>query len=282
MKIPLNLIIVAGLLLIPAFTYAQKAERLWETEATLMTCESALYDAKRDRIYVSNINGQPSEKNGKGSISIIDKEGKITNQDWITGLNAPKGMAMAGDNLFIADLTELVIVDLKEGKVGNKVEMPGSSFLNDVSVGPDGKVYITDSNKKVVYSYDNGEIEEHFAKEKLVKPNGIVVDKSGFTLIDMGSGVFYTASPKAKKLTAVTTGLIGGDGIIKLNDKEFITSNWNGEIWYVKLGSKPLRLVDTKESKEQAADLGFIPGSNILLVPTFFANKVVAYKITGI
>ena len=65
-------------------------------------------DAATGTIYVANIEGDPVGKDGKGSISIIGKDGTITNQNWVTGLNAPKGMGITNGMLYVTDIDELV------------------------------------------------------------------------------------------------------------------------------------------------------------------------------
>src|SRR5690349_2445801 len=84
---------------------AQKLTRLWETDSVLRVPESVLYDAKNKVLYVANIDGKPDEKDGKGFISKVSPEGKITNLEWITGLHAPKGMGLSGNTLYVADVT---------------------------------------------------------------------------------------------------------------------------------------------------------------------------------
>lgn len=102
--------------------------KIWETDSTLTTNESVLYDASSGKIYVSNIEGQPAEKDGKGSISIIDKEGNIVTQDWVTGLNAPKGMGVANGNFYVTDIDQLVEVNTESGEITKKYPVEGVSF----------------------------------------------------------------------------------------------------------------------------------------------------------
>src|SRR5690606_34663695 len=84
------------------------AELLWETGTDLTTCESVLYDRESGNIYVANIEGGAAEKDGKGSISIISNDGEITQRDWVTGLNAPKGMGISEGKLYVTDIDEVV------------------------------------------------------------------------------------------------------------------------------------------------------------------------------
>ena len=94
--------------------------QLWETSADLTTCESILYDDASGTIYVANIEGDAAEKDGKGSISIISKEGEITDADWVSGLNAPKGMGIMDGKLYVTDIDEVVEIDIEGASISNR------------------------------------------------------------------------------------------------------------------------------------------------------------------
>ena len=79
----------------PATTH--KLTKLWETETALKVPESVRLDAKRKLMYVSNIDGEPWAADGKGSIAKVGLDGKIIAAEWVTGLDAPKGMALSED-----------------------------------------------------------------------------------------------------------------------------------------------------------------------------------------
>ena len=82
--------------------------KLWETDTLLKTPESVLYSAKEKFLYVSNIDGAAAAKDGKGSVGKVGLDGKIIMVDWVAGLNAPKGMGLYKNKLYVADLTEVV------------------------------------------------------------------------------------------------------------------------------------------------------------------------------
>ena len=109
---------------------AQKAtvQKLWATDTILKVPESVLVDDKENCLWVSNIDGASNGKDGKGSISKLSKTGAPINLDWVTGLNAPKGMGKYKQELYVADLTELVVIDIKKGIIKNKIKVEGSVF----------------------------------------------------------------------------------------------------------------------------------------------------------
>ncbi|MEB2784703.1 SMP-30/gluconolactonase/LRE family protein [Algoriphagus persicinus] len=247
--------------------------KIWETDSTLTTNESVLYDAATGKIYVANIEGDPSEKDGKGSISILDKDGKIVNQNWVTGLNAPKGMGITNGNLYVTDIDQVVEINLESGKIIKKYAVEGGKFLNDLATY-DGKVYFTDMNTGKVHLLDAGKISTVTEGHESI--NGIAIGEDGMLYGLDKSGLKTLPSDDTSELLNGT--VTGGDGLVILGDGNYIASRWAGEIYFVSSDGETL-LLDTKDAESNTADIGFIPGDNIVLVPTFFKNKVVAYKL---
>ncbi|MEB2780209.1 ATP-binding protein [Algoriphagus sp. C2-6-M1] len=247
--------------------------KIWETDSTLTTNESVLYDAATGKIYVANIDGDPSGKDGKGSISILDKDGKIVNQNWVTGLNAPKGMGITQGNLYVTDIDQVVEINLESGKIIKKYAVEGGKFLNDLATY-DGKVYFTDMNTGKVHLLDAGKISTVTEGHESI--NGIAIGEDGMLYGLDKSGLKTLPSDDTSELLNGT--VTGGDGLVILGDGNYIASRWAGEIYFVSSDGETL-LLDTKDAESNTADIGFIPGDNIVLVPTFFKNKVVAYKL---
>ncbi len=76
-----------------------QVNKLWETPANLKDPESVAYESKQQVLFVSNINGQPDQKDQNGFISKVSpSNGSIIELNWITTLNAPKGIAISNDN----------------------------------------------------------------------------------------------------------------------------------------------------------------------------------------
>jgi len=125
-----------GALLITAGAQAapHKLTKLWESAAVLKVPESVRFDAQRKVLYVSNIDGQPWESDGKGSIAKIGLDGKVIAAEWVTGLDGPKGLALSDDGkwLFAADLGGIVVIDIDKAKVDHKIAIPEGQQLNDL------------------------------------------------------------------------------------------------------------------------------------------------------
>lgn len=248
--------------------------KIWETDSTLKVPESVLYSAAEKVLYVSCIDGNPSEKDLKGSIAKVSLTGKILNPAWAVNLSAPKGMGIHNGSLYVADLSEVVVIDLKSGKISNRIPVEGAIFLNDITIDAAGNVYVSDSRTGKVHRIQNGKVSLWMDKKPGV--NGLLaVDNSIYLAV---KDTLYKAD-SAKKLAIITTGMDeSSDGIVK-NGNDIIVSCWNGIIYSVQPNGTKKELLDTRAKKSNTADLGFDPATKTLYVPTFFKNKVVAYQI---
>lgn len=255
--------------------------KLWETDTLLKTCEAVRYDAAKKIIYVSNIGGVPTNsKDGDGTMSILNLDGNIINQNWTTGIDAPKGVDFYNDNLYVADIDAIVKINRKTGQVEKKYEVPNAVFLNDVAIDTNGDVYVTDSRDDKIYKLHDG-VVSLWMELKGINPNGIFIEKNRVLVVSSSKGDFISIDKNTKQTTMLATGILSGDGIVAINEG-YIISAWKGEIYFVEKNSKDEAaklILDTKEEKLNTADIGIVQEKNILLVPTFFGNKVVAYKI---
>lgn len=247
---------------------------IWETDSTLKTPESVLYHAPGKILYVSCIDGKSDEKDLKGSIAKVSPDGKIINTEWATNLSAPKGMGIHNGVLYVADLNEVAAIDLKSGKITKRIAVPNSVFLNDITIDQKGIIYVSDSRAGKIYQIRNG--EPSLWMDKKPGANGLL--SVGNDLYIAVKDTLYKADMN-KKLTAITTGMDESSDGIAMNGKDFIVSCWNGVIYYIKPDGSKTELLDTRAQKSNTADIGFDPATKTLYVPTFFKNKVVAYRL---
>jgi sugar lactone lactonase YvrE len=264
---------------IAAAAHTQSLQLKWSTDTLLRVPESVLFDSKANILYVSNIDGKSNEKDGKGFISKVSPDGKILTLEWATGLNAAKGMGIYKDNLFVADLTRVVVFELASGKLTTSIEIDGAQFLNDITVDSKGNVYVSDSNTGKIYKVANGKAELYFESTEFKRINGLLAIKEGLYVADAGNGKNYKLTPD-KKLTLYTETAPGADGIVLTGKNEYIVSSWGGEIYFVDASGKSQKLLDTKEQKLNSADVDYDPKTKMLFVPTFFGNRVMAYEFT--
>jgi len=119
---------------------------LWNITTDFAAPESAYYHSGSNAIFVSSINGQILEKDGNGYLSRLSPDGTVVAAKWVTGLNAPKGIRSVGNTLWVADIDEVVAIDIKKARVKERVKVEGAMFLNDLATASDGTVYVSDSN----------------------------------------------------------------------------------------------------------------------------------------
>ncbi|MEQ1796748.1 MAG: ATP/GTP-binding protein [Lacibacter sp.] len=252
--------------------------KLWETDSTLKVPESVFFDGKNKVLYVANIDGKdPWGKDGKGSVGKVGLDGKIIAVDWVTGLNAPKGMGLFKNKLYVADLTELVVIDIVKGEIIERIAVKDAVGLNDVSVDQNGVVYVSDSRGRKVYEIENNNQVVLLDSNKLKGPNGVLKHKGILYVLD--AGAMYRME-KDKSLTKIAEGMEGGtDGIENVAANEFIVSTWGGVVYYVNADGTKQVLLDGREQKINSADIGYDAAKRIVYVPTFWRNSVVAYEL---
>lgn len=255
---------------------AKQLTPLWQT-ADLPTPESVLYvaDKKTPYLFVSLIDGQGDAADGKGGIAKLSPQGELLDKNWITGLNAPKGMALYQDRLYVADITELVVIDTKAQKVVEKIAVEGAVFLNDVAVSAEGVVYVSDTRTQKVHRLQQGKLDLYLAE--VASANGLQV--IGDTLI-VGAGPELIAVDAEKQRRVIASGFESGiDGIEHLGDNEFLVSCWVGLVYYVHKDGRLERLIDSRDEKINTADIGYDPHHKHLFVPNFFKDRVTAYQL---
>ncbi len=260
-----------------------KLTKIWQSDSTLITAESVLFDEQQGLYYVSCIGNVPPDKeDGDGYIATMDQRGNILNAAWIRGLDAPKGMALKDGKLYVTDINEFVIIDQASASIVKRINVPGSTFLNDVALAPDGKVYFTDSGQNTIYVYTDDKVKLFKKDRGLGGTNGIFVDEETIYLAGYGNGDINTIDIASKEITNRGKGVVpNGDGIAPW-EGGYVFSNWYGEVYYITPNWQIEKVLDTKDAKQNAADITINQKTSELLIPTFFDNRVVAYKIENV
>jgi len=249
--------------------------KLWSTDTILATPESVLFDAQNKVLYASLIEGQPDQADGKGGIAKVGLDGKILDANWVSGLNAPKGLGKYNNMLYAADLTEVAVIDMPSGKVTKRIPVEGAQFLNDITVDAKGNVFVSDSRTGKVHKIENDVVTTYL--ENLKGPNGLLA--LGDDLYVLASGTLYKAGAD-KKLTTIAQGMDAStDGVEQVRSGEYIVSCWSGVVYYVKDDGSTQQLLDTRADKTNSADIGYDANNKIVYVPTFFKKGVVAYQL---
>jgi sugar lactone lactonase YvrE len=266
-------------------------EIVWETEKIFELPESVIYDSQNDVLYVSNITDHPFNKDGTGYISKIGLDGKIIKKKWIDSLNAPKGLTISNGKLFIADIDELVEVDISTNKITNKYKGYGSVCMNDVTADKYGNIYVGDTYTDTIYRLNQfGQLPAWFYSPQLA-PNGLHIDDEEGNLI-VGSwgalmegwgtpelkGSLKSINIHTKKLKNLGKKPIGNlDGIESDGKGAYFVTDWTGaKLYRVKKNGKFKVVADVGKG---AADLEVILEKNLVIIPIMAEGKVIALKV---
>jgi len=254
-----------------------KLEKVWTSPDGLNVPESACYKSAEGIIYVSNIVGMHNIKDGEGFLSKLNEKGEFITKEWVKGLNAPKGIGCTKNKLFVTDIDQVVEADLVSGKVTNTYRNSKSKSLNDVTIASDGTVFISDSGGNCIFQIGKDSLEVFLQSDQLEKMNGILAEGNLLYLGSKNNFISVDQKSKAIRILAENAGYL--DGIVKVGKNKFVTSDFKGKVQLIEPGKDIEILMNTTDLKVNAADLGYISSQNLLLVPTFLDNKVVAFKL---
>ncbi|HKG05983.1 MAG TPA: amine dehydrogenase large subunit [Pedobacter sp.] len=252
-----------------------KLEKIWETDSIINLPESVLPDTKAGVLYVAIMGNSADAKDGIGGIGKLGLDGKVINLEWVTGLNSPKGMAIYKDKMYVADITDVVVIDIPKAKVLQTIPITDAGFLNDVTVSDKGIVYVSDSKTKKIHRITGGKDEVYM--ENIDGINGLKA--VGDDLYIAGGGKNLLKADAAKSMIKIAGLPQGGDGIEPIGNGDFVFSAWGGYIYYVYADGRNELLLDTHLQKINTADIGYDPVKKIVYVPTFFKKSVIAYQL---
>lgn len=268
------ILITASLMAAFSVNAQHSLSKLWQTDSVLPIPESVKLDPVSQILYVSLIDGDGSKKDGKGGVAKLGTGGTIINESWITGLNAPKGIGQYGDLLYVADISDVVVIRISENKVINKIPIEGAEFLNDVTVDKNGVVYVSDSKKNTVHQIIRD--KPTLYADNLPNANGVLA--VGSSLYVLASGDLWRIDSKKERTKIAGDMEKSTDGLEMVAPDEFLVSCWSGVIYYVKDG-KAEQMLDTRPEKSNTADIGYDSKNRVVFVPTFFKKSVVAYQL---
>lgn len=205
--------------------------------------ESAIFDATHERIIVSVIHGNPGEADGNGHLALLSPDGEISDPNWITGLDAPKGMAIVGETLLVADLTRLHEIDIATGTLLRSLDVEGAVFFNDIT--SDGeRAYVSDFMANRIWLYQAGDMTIWLEDEALAHPNGLFLDEERLVVGSWGQGMrddFSTEVPGAllsvdletQAISTIVPSLGNLDGVVRIGDT-LLVSDWiTGQLFVV-------------------------------------------------
>ena len=255
--------------------------------------EAARFDPELGVYFVANINGSPLGKDGNGFISRLTRDGKVDSLKFIAGgrsgavLNAPKGMAINGDTLWVADIDAARAFDKRSGKPILTVTLTGRArFLNDAVVGPDGAIYMTDTGvaddgkggmahpgPDQVFRIENRKATVALTFADKPGPNGITWDSTGsrFVIVPFGAKSIFQWAPGDSSARVIAEGPGMMDGVEPLGDGRLLITSWADSSLFVLDAGKITKLLGGLPAP---ADIGFDRERGRIAVPSLTDNRL--------
>ncbi len=236
--------------------------------------------------FISSVNGDPEQADNNGFITKLDAGGKLANLKFIQGgtngttLHAPKGMALVGDTLYVADLDAIRGFDAATGKPKGAVTIPtGASgvsavSLTDVAFDGKGLLYCSDQRANRIYRVEigSGKVSLLIADPQLAGPAGLALHpKSGqLIVVSWDKGKIFEISPDGHLTELVSNGFFSGR-FANLRGVDFdrwanmyVSDFTTGKVWRM-TWDKRFQVI--AEYLPSPGDLGIDRTNNLILVP---------------
>lgn len=257
--------------------------------------ESIKYDADQDVWFVANINGDPSAKDGNGFISRLKGDGTVDSLHFIESgkngvtLNGPKGMAIVGDTLWVADIDAIRSFNRTTGAPLTSIDLKGKAkFLNDAVAAPDG-VYFTDSGFGPNFSHPGpdqifrvagGKATVVLSNKALAAPNGIAWDSAGgrFLIGPFAGKTIQAWAPGQKSLKAVAETQGQVDGLEVLSGGRVLYTSWTDSTLNLLEGHK---VAPEGDKLPSPADIGIDTKRNRVAIPLLMEDRVEFRPLPG-
>ncbi|HIC46654.1 MAG TPA: GTP-binding protein [Methylophaga aminisulfidivorans] len=262
---------------------------VWTSPAELKNPESVIYDPITKLLYVSNVNGSPLDVDGNGFISQLSVDGKIQKLHWLDELNAPKGLALNGNNLYVSDINELVVIDIAEQRIIKRYPAEGAKFLNDVAVDKQGNVYVSDMMTDRIYRLADDKFDIWMEDPALEAPNGLLVEHNNLIVASWGhmTNGFETETPGHLKIIDLITHQMKSlgdqspagnlDGIEADGQGNYLVTDWlNGRLLKITPQGHSETLI---EFNQGSADHTVMPEKDLVIVPMMMDNVITAFRI---
>ncbi|MBW8769801.1 MAG: SMP-30/gluconolactonase/LRE family protein [Gemmatimonadetes bacterium] len=268
--------------------------------------ESVRYDPDDDVYYVSNMKGAGSVKDDNGFINRI----RASNPDSATilaeggkngvTLNAPKGLAIHGDTLWVTDIDVLRGFDKHSGALLATIDFAplGAVQLNDVAIGPDGTIHVTDtgiimSPKGVIHTGPdrifvvgpNAQISVAAEGFQLRRPNGITWDPVGKRWIVVSFDQFagqIMENPQGQATPKLIRTRAGGgqlDGVEVLRDGAILFTSWADSSIHMLANGRDKPII---RDVAVPADIGVDTKRNYVLIPLSMLGHVQLWSLDGV
>jgi sugar lactone lactonase YvrE len=278
---------LTGALLLAAGASAAEPQQVWQAQG-LDGPESAVLDAGEGVLYVSNVNGDAMAADGNGYISKLSLKGEILEQQWVTGLNAPKGLALHEGKLYVSDIDELAVIDVASGEITARHKAPGATFLNDVTAAGDGRVFVSDMMENQIWKLEGDQFELWLEGEDLGYPNGLLAEDDRLLIAAWGKpkedfttdvpGHLKAVDYETKEVTDLGDEPVGNlDGLEPDGHGGYLVTDWiSGGLYRFSPDGKAEMLMDLNPG---SADHEFVESESLAVIPMMMDGTVNAYQV---
>ncbi len=261
--------------------------RVWETPKQFLTPESAVYDPDREILYVTNFdNWYPDSMPRTGYVSTMNLEGEILELRWVTDLDSPAGAGLWQDKLFVLERGVLTEIDAGTGTIAARYPIPDSEFANDLAIDEEGNIYISDTRPSArpdsrIYRFKDGEFEVWMSGGAINWANGLFVHGNELLVGNSGDGKLKAVNLATKHVRdIICLGARVLDGIAVDRAGNYLVSHWEGQLYRVTPAGEVVEILDLQPDGLNTAAFEYVPEHNLLVMPTFGGNQVVAYRLT--
>lgn len=268
--------------------------------------ESVRYDPDQDVFFISNMTGYGSAEDGNGYISRVNAGNPVDAAVFVQGgkngvvLDSPKGMAIHGDTLWVADINILRAFNRKTGAPLASIDFTpyGAVQLNDVAIGPDGTVRVTDSGiimgkagvkhigpDHVYIVGPGGTVSIPAQGPDLHQPNGLTWDSAGKRWIVLsfdrlhGQVAEMPLDMRTRKVILQSTVLTQLDGVEMLPNGAIMFTSWADSAVHVLSGNSERKII---RAVPVPADIGVDTKRHHLAIPLSMLGRVQLWDIAGV
>ncbi len=275
--------------LFPLLLSAQPPELKWETTG-LHAPESIVFDAQRNCFYVSNLATRGKDRTpGDGFISKLARDGSLIALHWATGLEDPKGLAVANNRLYVGDIPDMVEIDLESGKIVARYQPADGQDgrFNDCTADPHGNVYVFSSRLGQVFRLHAGQFSPWFDVDTSITGglNGLRAESErlllgGWTVNDAGGqqqlGHISTVRFLDQRLARIgSSPLAHVDGIEPDGLGGYTVTDWpTGEVKHLAASGAVEILLQLAKG---TADHEYLIEDGLLLIPSMLEDRVRAF-----
>lgn len=255
---------------------APRLEQVWRI-AGLANPESVALSNDGTFLYVTNVNGEGDAEDGNGFISRVSLEGEMLEREFATGLDAPKGIMVGGDALYVADINELVVLDAATGAIRRRVPIPGAVFLNDLTFAADGQVLMADSATQRIYGVRSDAAEIWLEHELLDSINGFLPEEDRLLVTTM-AGRLLAIDYESRAISVLAEGLGNADGVAALGEGRYLVSEWPGLMHVVNTADGAHETIMDTQAEDRFLN-DFLLVGDILYQPHWEPSELTAYRV---